>query len=165
MRTTVLLTLVCTAQAAELPLAERVRAEFYASWCGYEIHAWGHDELKPLSETPHDWHAAPLLMTPVDTLDTLILLGFNEEAEKTRQLIVETLSFDKDISVQNSEITIRLLGGLLSAYQLTGDERLLRLADDLGTRLLPAFDFADRNAVSLREYENLRDLGAGVESR
>jgi mannosidase alpha-like ER degradation enhancer 2 len=42
--------------------------------------------------------------------------------------------------VKNFEITIRLLGGLLSAYQLTGDERLLKLADDLGTRLLPAFN-------------------------
>lgn len=37
------------------------------------------------------------------------------------------------------EITIRVLGGLLSAYQLTGDERLLGLAEDLGERLLPAF--------------------------
>ena len=35
---------------------------------------------------------------------------------------------------------IRLLGGLLSGYQLTGDERLLKLAEDLGTRMLPAFD-------------------------
>jgi mannosidase alpha-like ER degradation enhancer 2 len=29
---------------------------------------------------------------------------------------------------------------LLSSYQLTGDKRLLELADDLGTRLLPAFN-------------------------
>jgi mannosidase alpha-like ER degradation enhancer 2 len=29
---------------------------------------------------------------------------------------------------------------LLSSYQLTGDKRLLALADDLGTRLLPAFN-------------------------
>jgi hypothetical protein len=35
---------------------------------------------------------------------------------------------------------IRLLGGLLSSYQMTGDPKLLALADDLGTRLLPAFD-------------------------
>src|SRR5205823_779894 len=50
------------------------------------------------------------------------------------------LSFDRDIYVQNFEITIRHLGGLLSCYQLTGDKRLLRLAEDLGTRLLPVFD-------------------------
>jgi len=41
---------------------------------------------------------------------------------------------------QNFEITIRLLGGLISNYQLTGDKRLLAMADDLGKRLLPVFD-------------------------
>ena len=38
------------------------------------------------------------------------------------------------------QVTIRLLGGLLSAYQMTNDARLLKLADDLGTRLSPVFD-------------------------
>jgi mannosidase alpha-like ER degradation enhancer 2 len=64
----------------------------------------------------------------------------NEEASRTRAFIADTLSFDKDVSVQNFEITIRTLGGLLSAYQSTGDKRLLAKAEDLGTRLLPAFE-------------------------
>ncbi|HLI65301.1 MAG TPA: glycoside hydrolase family 47 protein, partial [Caulobacteraceae bacterium] len=50
------------------------------------------------------------------------------------------LSFDHDVTVKNFEITIRVLGGLLSGYQLTGDRKLLWLADDLGARLLPVFD-------------------------
>src|SRR5207244_1883990 len=62
------------------------------------------------------------------------------EAAKAKALIIERLSFDKAIEVKNFEITIRLLGGLLSAYQMTHDERLLKLADDLGARLLPVFD-------------------------
>src|SRR6202167_227148 len=33
-----------------------------------------------------------------------------------------------------------MLGGLLSSYQLTHDPRLLALAQDLGNRLLPAFN-------------------------
>jgi mannosidase alpha-like ER degradation enhancer 2 len=121
-------------------LAEQVRREFLFAWKAYEQHAWGHDELKPLSKTAHDWHSASLQMTPVDALDTLLLMGFNEEADKAKSLIVEKLSFDQDIEVKNFEVTIRLLGGLLSGYQMTGDPRLLRLADDLGTRLLPVFD-------------------------
>lgn len=120
--------------------AERARAELLHSWRAYERHAWGSDELKPASKTAHNWHGESLLMTPVDTLDTLLLMGLTEEAEKAKTLIVEKLSFDKDFPVKNFEITIRLLGGLLSGYQMTGDQRLLRLADDLGTRLLPAFD-------------------------
>lgn len=120
--------------------ADRARAELLHSWRAYERHAWGSDELKPVSKTAHNWHAESLLMTPVDTLDTLLLMGLTDEAEKAKSLIVEKLSFDKDFEVKNFEITIRLLGGLLSAYQMTGDPRLLKLADDLGTRLLPVFD-------------------------
>jgi mannosidase alpha-like ER degradation enhancer 2 len=92
-----------------------------------------------LSKAPRDWYGESLLITPVDALDTMLLMGLNKEAEEARKLIVEKLSFNRDLSVKNFEITIRLLGGLLSSYQMTGDKRLLQLADDLGKRLVPAF--------------------------
>lgn len=129
---------VAPPQAAEL--AARVRAETQHAWQGYMKYAAGHDEIRPLSKSYHDWYAQPLLMTPVDALDTLVLMGLDAEAKQARELIDTKLSFDLDISVKTFEITIRHLGGLLSSYQLTGDKRLLDLADDLGTRLLPAFD-------------------------
>jgi len=121
-------------------LAARVRTEFLHAWNNYERYAWGHDALRPLSKTAHDWYGQSLLMTPVDALDTLILMHLDAEAAKARSLIVSDLSFDRDIYVKNFEITIRLLGGLLSGYQLTGDKRFLRLAEDLGDRLLPVFN-------------------------
>jgi mannosidase alpha-like ER degradation enhancer 2 len=121
-------------------LAAQVKSEFLHAWNGYKKYAWGHDDLKPLSKSYKDWYPQPLLMTPVDSLDSLYLLGFKREADATRKYITENLSFDKDIDVQNFEITIRLLGGLLSSYQMTDDKKLLRLAEDLGTRLLPVFD-------------------------
>jgi mannosidase alpha-like ER degradation enhancer 2 len=121
-------------------MAAKVRAEFLHAWQGYTQYAWGHDELKPVSKTARDWYGETLLMTAIDSLDSLILLGFDAEATTTREYIVAQLHFDKDIYVKNFEITIRVLGGLLSAYQLSGDARLLALADDLGTRLLPAFE-------------------------
>jgi hypothetical protein len=83
---------------------------------------------------------APLLLTPVDALATLLLVGLDDYAKKALALVVERLSFDRDIYVKNFEITIRLLGGLLSAHQMTGDKKLLALAEDLGNRLLPAFE-------------------------
>lgn len=132
------------AQAAQAPspgpMALQVRGEFLYAWNAYKQYAWGHDELKPLSKGYHDWHKAPLLMTPVDSLDTMILMGLTDEAKETREYIDKNLSFDQDIEVKNFEITIRLLGGLLSSYQLTGDKRLLDLADNLGNRLLPVFN-------------------------
>ncbi len=121
-------------------LAARVRTEFLHAWNNYERYACGHDALRPLSKTAHDWYGQSLLMTPVDALDTLILMHLDAEAERARLLIVTDLSFDRDIYVKNFEITIRVLGGLLSSYQLTGDKRLLSLAEDLGNRLLPAFN-------------------------
>ena len=121
-------------------LTERVRTEFLHAWNNYERYAWGHDALRPLSKTGYDWYGQSLLMTPVDALDTLILMHLDAEAERARSLIVSDLSFDRDIYVKNFEVTIRLLGGLLSSYQLTGDKRLLNLAEDLGNRLLPVFN-------------------------
>ena len=121
-------------------LAGQVRAEFMHAWNGYKKYAWGHDDLKPVSKTYKDWYGQTLLMTPVDSLDSLYLLGFKKEADETRKYITDNLAFDKDIDVQNFEITIRILGGLLSAYQMTNDKKLLSLAEDLGNRLLPAFD-------------------------
>jgi len=119
--------------------AARVRAELRHAWNAYERLAWGHDEVRPVSRGVRDWYARPLLMTPVDALDTLIVAGLDDEATRARKLVDEQLDLDLDAPVKNFEVTIRLLGGLLSAHQLTGDPRLLELARDLGVRLLPAF--------------------------
>jgi Glycosyl hydrolase family 47 len=121
-------------------MAARVRQEFLHAWSGYQRHAWGWDELKPLSRRGRNWYRKSFLITPVDALDTMLLMGLDAEAAKTRAMIDANLSFNRSASVKNFEVTIRLLGGLLSSYQMTGDARLLSLAEDLGTRLLPAFD-------------------------
>jgi mannosidase alpha-like ER degradation enhancer 2 len=119
-----------------------VRGEFLHAWNGYMTYARGHDALKPLSKTPHDWYGRSLVMTPVDAYDTMVLMGLTKEASEAKQLILDSLSFDRDIEVQAFEITIRLLGGLLSAYQVDGDKRFLSLAEDLGRRLLPIYGSA-----------------------
>ena len=127
-------------QGSDARMAERVRREFLHAWNGYRQYAWGHDALLPLSHGARDWYGQSLLMTPVDALDTLLLMGLTPQADEARALIDSRLSFDRDIDVKHFEIVIRLLGGLLSSYELTHDPKLLALADDLGTRLLPAFD-------------------------
>ena len=128
------------AQGADREMAGRVKAEFLHAWNGYRRHAWGHDALKPISKAPHDWYGQSLLMTPVDALDTMLLMGLDAEADAARELVATGLDFDKDLDVKHFEIVIRLLGGLLSGYEMTGDARLLAKADELGTRLLPAFE-------------------------
>ncbi len=120
-------------------LAAEVKNEFLHAWNSYKTYAWGHDGLRPISKTPYDWYSSPLYMTPLDAMDTMILMGLQSEADSTREYIIRNLSFDKDIYVKVFEINIRMLGGLLSNYQLTGDKRLLALATDLADRLIPAF--------------------------
>ncbi|HTI35982.1 MAG TPA: glycoside hydrolase family 47 protein [Vicinamibacterales bacterium] len=121
-------------------LAARVKAEFLHAWTGYKTYASGHDELEPISKTARDWDPGkPLLMTPVDALDTMILMKLDDEADAARRDIVEHLDVRQDTSVSVFEITIRLLGSLLANYQLTHDQALLDKARSLGDALLPAF--------------------------
>src|SRR6185436_11663236 len=86
---------VSAQQPNKTKLAAEVKAEFLHAWNGYKKYAWGHDDLKPLSKTHHDWYPQPLLMTPVDSLDTMILMDMDDEAAKTKQYILDNLSFDK----------------------------------------------------------------------
>jgi ER degradation enhancer, mannosidase alpha-like 2 len=121
-------------------LAREVRQEFVHAWRGYKTFARGHDELKPLTKSFHDWYSTPFLMTALDALDTMILMGLTDEADNTREYLATHLSFDRDVYVKNFEFTIRFLGGLQSVYQLTGDRRFLLLAEDLASRLFPVFN-------------------------
>ncbi|MEO6911405.1 MAG: glycoside hydrolase family 47 protein [Edaphobacter sp.] len=140
-------------EAQKAVLAHQVRQEFLRSWNGYRKYAWGHDALRPISNKPEDWYSGSLLMTPVDALDTMLLMGLNQQADEARKLIDTKLNFDQDIYVKDFEITIRLMGSLLSCYEMTGDKRLLELADDLGRRMLPIFDSPTGMPY---EYVNLR---------
>src|SRR6187401_511479 len=77
--------ILSTAQAVDRKkLADDVKREFLHAWNGYKQYCWGHDDLKPLSKTCRDWYGTPVLMTAVDSLDSLYLLGFKKEADETR---------------------------------------------------------------------------------
>lgn len=81
-------------------------------------------------------------------------MGNTSEFKRAVQLVIDQVSFDKDVIVQVFEANIRLLGGLLSAHLLITDpdqpfgsitppdydNQLIDLAHDLASRLLPAFD-------------------------
>jgi mannosidase alpha-like ER degradation enhancer 2 len=119
--------------------AEKVKAACTRAWSGYKQYAWGYDALQPITKKGHNWYGTSLLMTPVDAFDTFVLLGLKREAKESKDVILSKLNFNVNADVQFFEVTIRLLGGLLSAYELDGDKRFLRLAEDLGKRLMPAF--------------------------
>ena len=123
-------------------LAYDVRGQFWHAWSAYKEYAWGHDGLKPLSKGFYDLYDVPFYVTAVDALDSMILMGFDDEAAKTQEFIRQHLSFDKDVFVKCSDFSSHVLGGLIAGFQSTGDEKLLNLAEDLANRLLPAFKSA-----------------------
>lgn len=51
-------------------------AAFRHAWKGYKKFAWGHDHLKPITGTFHDWFN--LGLTIVDSLDTIYIMGLAE---------------------------------------------------------------------------------------
>ena len=60
-----------------------IRAEFAWSWAAYEAHAWGRDELLPISQTGRDWVPGGIGLTLLDSLDSLIIMGLNEASSPT----------------------------------------------------------------------------------
>lgn len=118
---------------------DAVKEALHHAWTGYTTYARGYDALKPLSKTGRNWYGKSFVMTPLDAFDTFVLLGMKDEANEAKEMILSGLNFDVNEDVQLFEVSIRLLGGLLSAHELDGDPKFLQLAVDLGTRLLPAF--------------------------
>lgn len=121
-------------------LAEEVRMETKAAWDAYRTYAWGHDILKPVSKTHGDWYEEPMFISPIDAFSTLYIMGLNDEASEIENYVADSLSFDKDVFVKTFELNIRVLGGLVSMYHLTKNEKILAKAEDFGERLLKAYD-------------------------
>ena len=95
--------------------------------------------MKPLSLKGHNpWGG--MGTTLVDSLDTLWLMGMKDEFYEGRDWVRDHLKHDHVGQVSVFETTIRSLGGLLSAYDLSGDKVFLERAEDLGSRLAHAFD-------------------------
>ncbi|TVR70155.1 MAG: glycoside hydrolase family 47 protein [Marinilabiliales bacterium] len=120
-------------------LAEDVKNETIRAWQAYTTYAWGHDELLPLSRGYNNWYDEPMYISLIDAYSTLKIMGFEDESERIEVFVADTISFDKDIFVKTFEINIRVLGGLLSMYDLTGNEKILDKARDLADRMMPAF--------------------------
>ncbi|KAI4106245.1 MAG: hypothetical protein L6R37_002227 [Teloschistes peruensis] len=125
---------------------DTIKKTFAFSWDGYRKNAWMQDELSPVSgkfRNPFCGWAATL----VDALDSLWILGMKEEfAEAARAIgkIDFTTSIRNDLPL--FEVTIRYLGGLVSAYDLSGAKYrvLLDKAVELAEILMGAFDTPNR---------------------
>ena len=131
--------------ANETALQNRVREMMVHAWSGYKKYAWGFDELLPISKGGRNWGKYSYLFTPVDALDTLFLMDLKAEYRECKEFVLKTLDFNQEIYDESHgsnhfEITIRILGGLLGAYELDPDQRYIQKAIDLADRLMVTFE-------------------------
>ncbi|CAI0548505.1 unnamed protein product [Linum tenue] len=132
---------------------QKVKEAFIHAWSGYRKYAMGNDELMPLSQKGTDGLGG-LGATVVDALDTAMIMGADDIVLEAGSWVETHLSdlIRKKGQVNLFETTIRVLGGLLSAYHLSGGEKganimhkgpkpsvYLDIAKALADRLLLAF--------------------------
>lgn len=123
----------------EIERRQKVKEAMIHAWSSYEQYAWGQDELQPQSKNGVNSFGG-LGATVIDSLDTLYIMGLEEQFQKAREWIANSLDFNKDYEASVFETTIRVVGGLLSAYDLSNDQVFLDKAKDIADRLLPAWD-------------------------
>ncbi|EHY51897.1 mannosyl-oligosaccharide alpha-1,2-mannosidase [Exophiala dermatitidis] len=136
---------------------EAVKKVFQTTWAGYEKYAWGMDEYHPLSRKGKNMVQGGMGWIIVDALDTAMMMNLTSEVAKAREWISTSLSYNADHDVNTFETTIRMLGGLLSAYYIStnfphlapqrdddinqpGEDLYIEKATDLADRLLGAYD-------------------------
>ncbi|CAG5100212.1 Oidioi.mRNA.OKI2018_I69.XSR.g16895.t1.cds [Oikopleura dioica] len=144
---------------------EKARAMFYHGYENYMSHAFPLDELDPIGcagrgpdlQKPENININDVLgnysLTLIDSMDTLALLGDKESFRSAVDFVVESVDFNQPYSVNVFEVTIRVLGALLSSHSLIVDPEqmipdlhpeynggLLGKAVDLADRIIPSFE-------------------------
>jgi mannosyl-oligosaccharide alpha-1,2-mannosidase len=142
--------------AQQEPRRQAIKSAFQRCWRSYKQYAWMRDELTPISGGAKDtfggWAA-----TLIDSLDTLWIMDLEDEYyEAVEAVIALDWANTTESSVNIFETTIRHLGGLLSAYDLSRDQALLDKAVELGDMLYAGFDTPNRMPGFWLDFEKAR---------
>ncbi|CCM02763.1 uncharacterized protein FIBRA_04871 [Fibroporia radiculosa] len=151
--------------SADLPKRDAVVAAFKHAWLAYERDAMGDDEYHPIRKAGSNLtQAGGIGYTVVDSIDSMLLMGLEEEHARARKWVAEKMTFERDGNFNTFEVllftTIRVLGGLLSAYHLSGDHMYAERAQDLADRILPVFNTPTGlplSMVNLKKREGIPD--------
>lgn len=118
---------------------DAVKAAMKHAWDSYAKYAFGMDELQPLSRRGKNMFGG-LGATVIDSLDTLYIMGLMDEYQRARDWVETDMNVDRAFEASVFETTIRCVGGLLTAHDLSGDEMFVRRAREIADRLLPAYN-------------------------
>uniref|UniRef100_A0AAR2JVS7 alpha-1,2-Mannosidase n=1 Tax=Pygocentrus nattereri TaxID=42514 RepID=A0AAR2JVS7_PYGNA len=103
---------------------DKVREMMKFAWDNYKQYAWGKNELRPLTRNGHIGTMFGGLRgaSIVDSLDTLYIMGLTEDYQEAKEWVHNNLDLNSNGEASLFEVNIRYVGGLLSAYYLTGEE-------------------------------------------
>ncbi|KAF8512524.1 glycoside hydrolase family 47 protein [Hysterangium stoloniferum] len=150
---------------------EQVVTIFKDAFQAYNVSAFGHDDLKPVSKGFSDgrngWGASI-----IDALSTMKIMGLNDTFDTCVDFAtkIDFRQSKTPDTVSVFESTIRYVGGLLSAYQLNGNQpqglvdQAQQLADKLalgfsGNRSIP-WGFVDFSTNSpVHQSSNVAEAG------
>jgi len=115
------------------------------AWDGYVAHAWGKNEVMPVSKSGNSatvFGSSEAGATIVDSMTTLYIMEMDEEFNNAKEWVADNLDLAELMKdeVNIFEINIRYVGGLLSLFALTGDDVFKNRAQEIVDKLLPAFD-------------------------
>ncbi|KAI5822730.1 glycoside hydrolase family 47 protein [Schizophyllum commune Tattone D] len=127
---------------------EIVKGMFTSSYEAYKKYAWGHDDLTPVSKNYTDsrngWGASL-----VDAMPTMYIMGLDDLFHEAVDYVsgVDFSESKTDDTVSIFESSIRYVAGMLSAYQMSGeqDDVLVEKAKQLADKLI--LGWIDGNAV------------------
>ncbi|BAO40533.1 endoplasmic reticulum mannosyl-oligosaccharide 1 [Kluyveromyces marxianus] len=163
-----------------------IESVFLESWTDYRENGWGYDVYGPVSKKGKNMGRSgdPLGWIIVDSIDTMMIMynkssdedhrkQFAAEIQLAEEWVDNTLNYDIDSEVNVFETTIRMLGGLLSAYHCSETYKVgnstvyLNKAIDLGDRLASSFTqsatgipYSSINLGSGKAIKNHVDNGA-----
>ncbi|ODQ79499.1 glycoside hydrolase family 47 protein [Babjeviella inositovora NRRL Y-12698] len=154
-------------------LRNETKELFDFAWKSYIQFGFPSDEVAPLTcmplgpdyEDPTNYYKNDVMgnysLMLFDNLDTFVVMDDYEGWRNALSLVKEHYQdFSINVTVQVFEVNIRVLGGLLSAHLFASDDSsrfslpdydgfLLDLAHDLGTRLLPAYEYTASKGIPL----------------
>ncbi|OMH80423.1 Endoplasmic reticulum mannosyl-oligosaccharide 1,2-alpha-mannosidase [Zancudomyces culisetae] len=128
---------------------------------GYAKYAFGKDELKPVTKGySQKWGG--LGVTLIDSLDTLYLVGLYDEfkagKDHIKNIDFSKLSGDKNKRTSVFETVIRIVGGLLSIYEISGEKVFLEKAVTVTDILMSCYDEGNKFPYPYINYNTKKPI-------
>ncbi|RQM12948.1 hypothetical protein DD237_006507 [Peronospora effusa] len=135
------------------------------AWKGYTTYAYGYDSLNVQTYEGTGIPDRNMALTLVDSLDTLYLVGMFQEFDRASEWVANNMEQRIFLSgfISLFETTIRVMGGLLSAYYMSGHVHFLMIAKTLGLALSPAFDVYV-HGIPAKDFDTATKLARNIPS-